>query len=125
MRFALSSAIKNELHKTLRGVDCLEKFSGLTDRRTTDRGDPVCQGIRCGQERLARRADFATATTFNNPRGRLSRCRCRVFLRLHAFLDSGTYRFPFIAELKRTKKIHGVKVTVTATLVIRSAYANA
>jgi hypothetical protein len=37
----------------------------------------------------------------------------------------GPYRFPFIAELKRAKKIQGVKVTVTARLVIRSGYANA
>ncbi|MGD0181518.1 MAG: hypothetical protein ABSC15_17025 [Terriglobales bacterium] len=36
----------------------------------------------------------------------------------------GPYRFPFIAELKRTKEIQRVTVTVTARLVIRSGYAN-
>jgi hypothetical protein len=37
----------------------------------------------------------------------------------------GPYQFPFIAELKRTEKIQGVKVTVTAKLVIRGGWQNA
>jgi hypothetical protein len=37
----------------------------------------------------------------------------------------GPYRFPYIARLRRTKKIQGVKVTLTAELVIRNGYGNA
>jgi hypothetical protein len=35
------------------------------------------------------------------------------------------YQFPFVVELKRTAKIQGVKVTVTAKLVIRGGWRNA
>jgi len=37
----------------------------------------------------------------------------------------GPWKFPFIAELKRTEKIQGVKVTVSAKLVIRGGWQNA
>jgi hypothetical protein len=36
----------------------------------------------------------------------------------------GPYQFPFIATLKRTGKIQGVKVTVTAKLVVRGGWQN-
>ena len=36
----------------------------------------------------------------------------------------GPYQFPFVAELKRTEKIQGVKVTVTAKLVVRGGWQN-
>jgi hypothetical protein len=37
----------------------------------------------------------------------------------------GPCQFPFIVALKRTEKIQGVKVTVTAKLVIRGGWQNA
>jgi hypothetical protein len=37
---------------------------------------------------------------------------------------NGPYRFPFIALLTRTEKIRGVRVTLTAKLVIRSEFSN-
>jgi hypothetical protein len=36
----------------------------------------------------------------------------------------GPYQFPFVAELKRTAKIQGVKVTVSAKLVFRGSWEN-
>jgi hypothetical protein len=37
----------------------------------------------------------------------------------------GPCRFPFISKIKRTGKIRGVKVTLTAKLVIRGGWQNA
>jgi hypothetical protein len=37
----------------------------------------------------------------------------------------GPYQFPFVAELKRIGKVQGVKVTLTAKLVIRGGWQNA
>jgi hypothetical protein len=36
----------------------------------------------------------------------------------------GPYQFPFVAERKHGGKIQGVKVTVTAKLVIRGGWQN-
>lgn len=36
----------------------------------------------------------------------------------------GPYQFPFVAELKQTNKIQGVKVTVSAKLVVRGGWQN-
>jgi hypothetical protein len=36
----------------------------------------------------------------------------------------GPWQFPFVAELKRTEKIQGVKVTLTARLVVRGGWQN-
>ena len=44
---------------------------------------------------------------------------------MEAIDHEGRYQFPFIVELKPIGKIQGVRVTVTAKLVIRSEYANA
>jgi hypothetical protein len=44
---------------------------------------------------------------------------------MEAIDHEGPYQLPFIVELKRTGKIQGVKITVTAKLVIRGGWQNA